>query len=831
LPDGERRARLDSITDAPIKEELRSLLEAHELSSAFIETPAIELAAELAAKDPPPDMTGRKLGPYVISSPIGSGGMGEIYLARHTRLDRDVALKLLPSHFTSDPQRLARFTQEARAVSALNHPNIITIFDVGHIEEIHFIATEYVEGQTLRQLVKTRLPGLRVSLEIGAQIASALDAAHRAGIIHRDIKPENVMVRPDGFIKVLDFGLAKLIEGEIDSGDAVRTTAGLVMGTPQYMSPEQARGKSVDTRTDIFSLGVVLYEMLTGRPPFVGDTPSDVIAAILMKEPEPLPSLAEAVPMELEQVISRALNKELAGRYQNAADMLADLKRIKNRLELEAELDSGGFSRASHSSSASGSHSAHRDYASGARSSGASQVIDSIAVLPLENGGNDPNTEYLSDGITESIINNLSQLPQIKVMARSTVFRYKGRDLDAQSAGRELGVRAALAGGVRLIGEQLVISLELVDVADGSQMWGERYNRKLDDIFQLQEEISKEVSDKLRLKLTGEERLLLAKRHTENPEAYQLYLKGRYYSGKKDFESFRKGLDFFNQAIEKDPAYALAYAGLADTYYRLSNTYLPPHEAWPKAIEAAERALTLDDQLAEAHTSMGAINNWYRWRWSDAERDYKRAIALNPGYALAHSRYGSYLAVMGRADEAIASLKRALEIDPFALGPNTTYAVAFYFARRYAEALDQCRKTIDMEPGYHPVHEVAAWVHEQRGEFREAISELERAYSLGGAGETLATFAYVYARAGRREDALRVLEELKEESRRKYVSPYALATAYSALGEKDLAFEWLEIAYRDRSEYMATIKVDPKIDAIRDDPRFLNLVRCMGYGL
>ena len=637
------------------------------------------------------------------------------------------------------------------------------------------------------------------------------------------------MVRPDGFIKVLDFGLAKLIEGETDPHSVVNTTAGIVMGTPQYMSPEQARGKPVDRRTDIFSLGVILYEMLAERPPFVGDTPSDVIAAILMKEPEPLSTLIAKVPRELEQVISRSLSKELATRYQSADDMLADLKRIRHRIELEAVIDSGGISGATPAAGASGFQPAHRSSASGARTTGAAQAIDSIAVLPLENAGNDPNTEYLSDGITEDIINNLSQLPQIKVMARSTVFRYKGRDLDAQTVGRELGVRAVLTGGLRLLGGRLVISLELVDVVDGSQMWGERYNRKFDDIFQVQEEISKEVSDKLRLKLTGDEKRLLAKRHTENAEAYQLYLKGRYYSGKKNIESFRKGLDFFNQAIEKDPAYALAYAGLADTYFRLSTTYLAPHEAWPKAIEAAERALELDDQIAEAHTSMGAINQWYRWRWSDAERDYRRAIELNPGYALAYGRYGSYLATMGRGEEAIENLKRALEIDPLSLGLNTSLSVAYYFAQRYDEALEQCRKTSDIDPNYYPAHEVLGWIYDQQGEFQQAIDELEIAYSLGNSGETHATLAYVYARAERRDDARKLLEELKEEAKRKYVSPYSLALAYGVMGEKDMAFEWLEIAYRDRSEYMVPMRIDPKIDAIKDDPRFRDLVRRMGY--
>jgi serine/threonine-protein kinase len=598
---------------------------------------------------------GTKLGRYEIRSQLGAGGMGEVYLAFDTELDRTVAVKILPAALAADQQRLHRFTQEAKAASALNHPHILTIYEIGATDNSRFIATEFIDGDTLRQRISTGIKLVDI-LEISIQVGSALAAAHAVGIIHRDLKPENVMIRRDGFVKLLDFGLAKLAQPvdsvtdtEAPTKAMVNTAAGTVMGTANYMSPEQAKGINVDTRTDVWSAGAVLYEMITGHLPFAGETPTETISLILQKDPAPLTRYTNEVPAELERIVTKALTKDREERYQTAKDMALDLRNLKRKLEVDAEIErtvppeirthrsTSSKVAATANASAStmpqfgGPNSSaeyifnsikqHRrgavlvlaavvllgagiTYLYSARTK--RTAIDSIAILPLANTAADPNAEWLSDGITESIINNLSQLPNLTVIARSSVFRYKGRDIDPQAAARDLKVRAALTGRVVQRGDNLSISVELVDVSNNRQIWGQQYNRKMSDLLAMQSEISREISEELRLRLTGEERNRVTKQYTANAEAYQLYLKGRYHWNKRTLEELKRSVEYFNQAIEKDPNYALAYAGIADCY-GVPQIGLSPPEAMPKAKAAAMKALSIDDSLAEAHTSLANV--------------------------------------------------------------------------------------------------------------------------------------------------------------------------------------------------------------------------------
>ena len=616
-----------------------------------MQNPAVGEVAEAIVRKKEPLLVSRTLGHYKILGLLGEGGMGQVYLAEDTRLERKVALKILPAAFAQDAGRMRRFVQEAKAASALNHPNILTIYEVGEFENKNYIASEYVEGETLSERLRREPLNLKGALDVAVQITSALQAAHAAGIVHRDIKPDNVMIRPDGVAKLLDFGIAKLTEkktGLIDAEAATaikaRTTPGMIIGTAAYMSPEQARGKAVDARSDIFSFGLVLYEMLTGKRAFAGENAMDVISSILQKEPVPLRRLIPDVPHELERIVGKALRKDCEERYQTAKDLLIDLKDARQELEFQNKLEraavpyreqaetqiinaaaTDAVQTTSSTQYLAAKITNHKLAAIAAllvltvgiaalyyftrgntsNKPTSTETIDSIAVLPLTNAAQDPNAEYLSDGITESLINRLSQLSGLKVMSSSSVFRYKGREQDAQKIGNELNVRAVLTGSVKQIGDQLVINVSLDDAKDNHHIWGEQYVRKFADVLAVQNEIAQEVTTNLRVKLTGADERQLAKRYTDNVEAYQLYLKGNYEWNKHTLESLQKGIEFYNQAIEKDPNYALAYSGLAASYGVLGNNYLPPKEAFPKSKAYAAKALAIDDTLSQAHNGDG----------------------------------------------------------------------------------------------------------------------------------------------------------------------------------------------------------------------------------
>ena len=789
-------------------------------------------------------MIDQQISHYRILDKLGMGGMGEVYLAEDSKLGRKLALKILPAEFTKDAGRVARFEQEARAASALNHPNIITIYEVGKEAGVYFIAAEYIAGNTLRQHLRSDGLDLREALGIAIQIANALEAAHEAGITHRDIKPENVMIRPDGYVKVLDFGLAKLTEKSNPSYDKVdkeaatqikaKTDPGTVMGTVTYMSPEQARGLAVDARSDIFSLGVLLYEMLTGKVPFDGTTATDVLAAILHVEPAPLTRYCRQAPAELEASLKKALCKDCETRYQTIKNFLGDLRQIKNRLEFEAE-----FARIKHQSQSgkSGeeiSEALTVEFRSGEIISPSGRLIErrisaeieSLAILPLENAGANAEMDYLSDGITESIINSLSQLPKLRVVPRTTVFQYKGQPIDPQRIGQELGVRAVLTGRVLHIGDSLIVKTELVDIAHSKQLWGEQYRRRMTDIFALQDEIAEEISQKLRLQLTGEERERLRKRYTDNTEAYQLYLKGRYYVGKRTPDWIRKGIEHFQQAIDLDPNYALAYAGLAEAYGFLASSTggQPPRDAYPLAKAAALKALELDDTLGEAHCSLGFFRLLFDWDYAAAEAEFKRAIELSPNFANAHDGYGFYLKATGQHEAAIESCKRAQELEPLSLFLSLSLGWAYYFARRYDEALKQSAKVLDMDPNFGFAYWHRGMVFIQQQNFTEAINAFRKAISLSGAIPTFLSYlGHAYARAGKIREARQMLAQLESLSKKQYVSSYFIAMLHLGLGDLDQTFEWLEKAYEERSGFLAFAPVEPMLDGMRNDNRFASL--------
>jgi TolB-like protein/Tfp pilus assembly protein PilF len=718
------------------------------------------------------------------------------------------------------------------------------------------------------------------ALEIAIQAASALAAAHEAGIIHRDIKPENVMARRDGIVKVLDFGLAKLTERNLPATDLdaptlakLDTDPGTVMGTATYMSPEQTRGLRVDARTDIFSLGVVLYEMIAGQAPFGGLTPIDVMTQVLDREPRPLASFAQGVPVELQRIVSKALRKDREERYQTVKDMLLDLKSLKRELEVTATLaysinpsaNSGSKAAISYetaviSGGAQISGSATEPVASRVTSSAEyivneikrhkrgflitlaaivllvaaaiyfftdrDHTINSIAVLPFVNqsagaeAGVD--AQLLSDAITDSIINNLSQLANLNVKSRGAVLRYRGREVDPQEVAKDLDVHSVLTGRILHRGDDLQVSVALVDAHDNRHLWGDQYNRKIADLLLIQQEIAGEVSDKLRLKLSGEEKRRL--------DAHQLYLKGRNAWSKRTAESIREGVGYFEQATRIDPTYAPAYAGLADCYNMLAiYSALPSQEAFPKAKEAAEKALESDQNLAEAHAALAFIHFQWERNWIDAEREFKRAIELKPNYGAAHQWYSSLLVVTGRTDEALAEAKRAQELEPFSLIVSSHPGWINYLARNNEGAIEEARQTLKLDPNFFPARRYLALAYERQRKYKEAIAEFQKAVSLSrGAALMKAELGHAYAVAGRRREAQQVIEELRQSSDQRHISPYHLALIYTGLGEKDRAIELLNQALDERAERLVWLRADPRFDKLRAEARFNDLLQRVG---
>jgi eukaryotic-like serine/threonine-protein kinase len=800
-------------------------------------------------------MIGQVFSHYRIVEKLGGGGMGVVYKAEDTKLGRYVALKFLPQELSKDGQAVARFQREARVASSLNHPHICTIFDVDHYEGQNFIVMELLEGSTLKHRISGRPLNLDDVSEFGFQVADALDAAHAKGIIHRDIKPANIFATKRGPVKVLDFGLAKLLPERKNSKGTTRSSAqptsatedeyltskGVAVGTVSYMSPEQVRGEELDPRTDLFSLGVVLYEMATGQQTFAGDTPGVIFDAILNRTPISPVRLNPSVPVQLENIITKALEKDRALRYQTSSDLRADLQRLRRdtnsvrtttmnprgvlqqairryRLRLAEAfvlaaalllvmLNVGGW----------------RDRLLGRQASGR---IDSIAVLPFVNLTADPKTEYLSDGITESLINSLSQLSNLAVMSRSSVFRYKSQGADPEKVARDLGVRTVLTGRLLQSGEELSISVALEDTQSKRSIWGQQYKRKLSDLVAMQEEIAADIYERLRPTVTGEEKRRLTRRPTENTEAYQLYLQGLFYWNKWTDADFKRAMEYFAQAVQKDPHYALAFSGLADTYSLLGDSgYLSPAEAKPRAKEAAMQALEIDVSLPEAHTSLGLVREYYDWDWLGAEKEFKRAIELNQNSAAAHHWYGQYLAKMGRFEEAATELERALGLEPVSVVFNTTLGWQFYLAGRDDQAIEQLRKVLDMDPNYAPARRTLEEVYAEVGRYKEAIAEREKILTLSGSPELAASVAQDFAASGYSGVLKSWLDGLVEVSKHQYVSPYSIAQTYARVGEKEQAFAWLEKAYETHDSTLVSLKVDPMFESIHSDHKFGELVQ------
>jgi serine/threonine-protein kinase len=798
--------------------------------------------------------------------------MGEVYLAWDTKLDRKIALKILPAELAENKDRLRRFEQEAKAASALSHPNIITIYEIEQIDSVNLIATELIEGQTLRASMLSGSMKVPIILDIAIQTASALSAAHGSAIVHRDIKPENIMVRQDGIVKVLDFGLAKLTDvasGETVSPEAptrpvVYTDPNVVMGTALYMSPEQARGRELDARTDIFSLGVVLYEMVTGRLPFEGST-TEVLALILSdKEPQPLARYSREASPELERIVSKALRKDREQRYQTTKDLLLDLQNLKQQLEFESRLErsitsesrnlasqlsptapSEPPSTASNSSLTTAPLKRRRwSLAIGLAllliagaffiynrySASSSNAINSIAILPLLNASSDADSDYLSDGITESIIANLSQLPQLKVMARSTVFHFKGKEIDPLEVGRQLGVQAVMSGRLLRQGNHLIVRTELVNVGDGSQLWGGEYDRELSDVLGLQQDISKEISEKLRLRLTGEEKKRLTGRDTTNEEAYESYIRGRYFWNKRTAEGLTKAIEQFQQAINRDPNYALGHVGLADSYSLLEEyAGVPSTETLPKARAAADRALALNDSLSEAHAASGIIFQ-QMWRWPETKEEYNRAVNLNPNYPTAHHFLSIYLRTQGQLEDSLREIKRAQELDPLSSVIGQNVAEIYIIKNDLPSAIAQCQQIIALDPNFPGAHDELGFAYLKARRNEEAMAEFRRTVELSArAARYLGDLGYGLAVTGKRAEALSILKELEDKYERREAVGQYLAAVDTGLGEKDKAFAWLEKdAERGSGIRLPFIKWWFAFDDLRSDHRYADLLKGIG---
>ena len=867
--------------DSELRAEVESLVSAHEQAADFIEDSASDVAASLLEENP---QRPKQLGQYKIEKLLGAGGMGEVHLAID-RMGRRVALKLLSSRLIKDQQHVARFLQEARTVLALNHPNIVTVYDIGEADGTYYIASELIEGETLRRSLETGELELGAVLEVSIQVATALAAAHEKGIVHRDIKPENVMIRSDGYVKVLDFGIAKLTEDfqepvstEAPTRPKIETAEGIVIGTASYMSPEQARGVKVDARADVWSCGVMLYEMLTGQTPFIGGSAAEVVARILEREPSSLARYVKDPPVELQRIISKALTKNRDERYQTMKDMLLDLKALKQEMEFAAKLErlsvpaegvayqtGGAAAESSNPPGLIAANSAGTRSVSSAeyiaieikrhkrgvlvafsvlllaaiafgvwsftRRSSSPVQIESIAVLPFVNASSNNDVEYLSDGMTESLINSLSQLPHLSVKARSSVFRYKGKEVEPQQVAAELSVQAVLNGRVVQRGDNLTLYLSLVDGRNGNQIWGDQYDRKITELVALQNEIARDVSQKLRARLSGADEQKVAKTYTANAEAYQLYLQGRYHVLKLTLSEVQTGISYFQQAIAIDPSYALAYVGLADAYRSALVGDMSPTELLPKAKAAAQKAIEIDDTLADAHAELGFIIFWYDWDWTAAENQYKQALELDPNGADTHLFYAHLLSNTGRHAEALAEVKRARELDPLNLRTNALEGQFLIHAGRADEALARLQKTFEMAPNYYFAHFFASSAYIEKGMFPEAIAEAQKAREFSGPTNShpMGFLGYALAKSGKQAEARAVLAELLKASSERYVSLYNIALIYNGLGDREQAIAWLERGYEQRDQKMTFLKVEPKWNNLRDDPRFQDLLRRVGF--
>ena len=865
---------LDSVCsgDNILRSEVESLLTSFDSAESFMETPAVgEVAGSFTGKEILRE--GICFGHYEIIKQIGIGGMGEVYLANDKKLDRKVAVKILNEKFSRHESNLERFTREAKAASSLNHPNILVIHEIGEADKAHYIVSEYIEGKTLREFFKEKSLDLNEILDISIQIANALSVAHEARLIHRDIKPENIMIRPDGLVKILDFGLAKLIiptafgfqETTVRQND---TAQGVIMGTVNYMSPEQAKGEKVDERTDIFSLGVMIYEMLAGRTPFAGDSMPEAFANLINGEPLMLSHYAEDVPDNLQKIVFKTLNKNKAARYQTMKELLVDLKGLRENLvfsellgkkfplENKTAVESfqsttGDANRQTADTQPvlSSRIKLHKSYSTfflatlliGAACFGyyflslrknvsGANGKRSIAVLPFVNVSQDLNAEYLSDGITESVINNLSQLSGLKVMAKDSVFRYKNKEIELKKAADELGVQTLVTGDVRQSGDKIIINIHLIDPDDGTQIWGTQFIRNSSELISTQNEMTQLVVQNLQLNLTDEEKQKIGKHPTDNAEAYQLYLKGRFIAQLNTPEALNKSIEFYQQAIVKDRNFALAYSEIGMRYVNLGIYFAPPRQMMPNARIYADKALEIDNTLSDPHVVLGLVALLYDWDWDKAKDELSQGNEVSLQSIETFNCTAHVLQITGRAADADEPLHRALDNDPLSISLNTELGCNSYYARRYDESISEYHEALSIEPhNFMAIYGLARSLNHKK-QYQEAIAEIEKAKTFMPMLPPIAVAeeGYAYAQMGSREEAEAQLKRLDDTSKKIFVDPFFMATVYLSLDDKDQTLAWLEKAFDAKSSLIPTIINDIKWDDLREDTRFQSLLRRIG---
>jgi len=834
--------------DKVLRSKVEELLAAHCRAGDFIETPIATYARSIITGNGTDSLIGKTIGHYKISNRIGAGGMGEVYLATDTIAGRNAALKFLAARFTDDAERLKRFQQEARTVAGLNHPNVLTVYEIGTHNSTHYIASELIQGETLRERLARGPMQLNEAIEIAIQVASALGAAHQVGIVHRDIKPENLMLRPDGYVKVLDFGIAKLAEEEIPATVAeeeavklVETNLGSILGTVSYMSPEQARGAPVSKSTDIWSLGVVLYEMRAGCAPFAGGTPRQVMASILATEPRPISHYGVQVPGEFQQIVTKALHKEPAQRYQSANEMLDTLKRLGRKLELTAEFEGAAVKlrwlRVTRSPGAVavgllvGALALAIPFYWLRTPTTNSTPEKSVAVLPFANLSRESDSGYFAHGIRGQIVARLAKIANLKVVSGSLTERYQSSPENPAQIASNLGVSDILEGSVEKLGEKFRIAVRLIDAKKNADIWTQSYDRSFSGVIQAESEVARHVAGALGVNLTESERRAINKGTTSNPRAYEAYLKGRYVWLQRSLDGFRQAKEYFDQAIALDPNCAQAYAGLADAYHFLGAAELHDRrENYEKAKAAYQRALQLDPTLAEAHASAGLVAMNYDWDWPLAEQELQRAIALDPNNALFYDWYAEYLMAIGKVSNSIDNIERARKLDPFSVIINSDLGKLLFFGRRYDEAEAQLKETLRMDPDFAEAHCYLGLVYTMKHRFDDAIAEFKMSEAKStqswGLTGTWGFMAYAYGMEGRRIEAEQILEAIRKvAARRGDIDKWPLAIAYIGLGEKDRAFECLEQDCENHAIIMVSLKSNPGLDSLRSDPRFVDLMR------
>lgn len=753
-------------------------------------------------------MVGRTVSHYEIIEKLGEGGMGAVYRAHDVRLDRDVALKFLPAQAALDPEARRRFLTEARAAAGLQHPNICPVFEIDEAEGELFIAMAYIEGRNLAEEVSAGPLPLPRALDLGVQIARGLAEAHRKGVLHRDIKPANVMVTAADQALIMDFGLAHLPRG------ARSGPSGVTAGTTAYMAPERLAGEEFDHRSDLWSAGVVLYRMLTGRLPFSGQYEQEIVYSILNEDPAPPEAPGYEIPRDVRETVFRALAKQPQERYQSATELLTALDRSRRQIESGPQAEEPPT----------------RDERPVTESSRARLISQpSVAVLPLVNLDDKEEHQYFSEGITEDIIRALTKVAGLRVAARNSAFQFRGTP-DVQQVGRRLRVDAVLTGSLRWAGDRLRLNVQLSSVREGFEMWAEKYDRVLEDVFAVQDEISQAIADKLKVRLVGEQSRGLASRGTENLEAYHLYLKGRYHAYQLSQEGFRKGIEYFAEAIRSDSGYPQPYAGTAVCYaYLALHGYVPPKEVMPQAREFAQRALEIEEAIPEAHFALGMVRHWFEWNWDAAETEYLRAMELNPGDVDARSMCAVLFAALGRSGEAVAHAKRALLLDPISLDVNRLLGYVYYLTGRFSLAIEQAQRTRDMAAGYFPANWSIGMASVELGRLEDALEAWQRAVELAGEDPiSEAGLGWTLGLRGRRDEALRIAESFQERRRRQYFANYFIAWVYLGLKDAGCVMKWLEKSYAEREGLLVQLAAEALWRPMDSDARFQDLLRRVG---